>query len=44
MITRDPAVRATLVGRAVRDAMPAREGRPFPLVIVSHGYPGNRFL
>ena len=22
----------------------ARDGRPFPLVIISHGYPGNRFL
>ena len=44
VITRDPKVRATLVGRAVRDAVPARDGRPFPLVIVSHGYPGNRFL
>jgi predicted dienelactone hydrolase len=44
VITRDPKVRATLVGRAVRDAAPARAGRPFPLVIISHGYPGNRFL
>ena len=37
-------MRATLVGRAVRDAVPTRDGRPFPLVIISHGYPGNRFL
>lgn len=28
-------------GRAARDAAPAREGR-YPLVIVSHGYPGSR--
>lgn len=44
VVTRDPKVRATLVGRAVRDAAPAGAGRPFPLVIISHGYPGNRFL
>lgn len=44
VITRDPAVRVTLFGRAVRDAAPARDGAPFPLVIISHGYPGNRFL
>jgi predicted dienelactone hydrolase len=42
-ITRDPAITATLHGRAVRDAAPAGGG-PFPLVIVSHGYPGNRYL
>ena len=28
-------------GRAVRDAAPAR-GQAFPLVVVSHGYPGSR--
>ena len=27
----------------MRDAAPSGDG-PFPLVIVSHGYPGNRFL
>jgi predicted dienelactone hydrolase len=42
VITRDPAVEATLYGQAVRGASPAKG--PFPLVIVSHGYPGNRFL
>lgn len=42
--TRDPAVSIVLHGRAVRDAAPSRAGTPFPLVIVSHGYPGNRFL
>jgi predicted dienelactone hydrolase len=42
VITRDPAVDATLYGQAVRDA-PRAKG-PFPLVIISHGYPGNRFL
>jgi predicted dienelactone hydrolase len=47
VITRDPAVTATLYGKAVRDADPSRspgEAGPFPLVIISHGYPGNRFL
>jgi len=47
VITRDPAVVATLSGKAVRNAAPVvRESDPagFPLVIISHGYPGNRFL
>src|SRR5262245_41692775 len=43
-ITRDPAIATTLYGKAVRDAAPLASGGPFPLVIVSHGYPGNRFL
>ena len=42
--TRDGVTQALLTGRAVRDAPPAAAGAPFPLVIVSHGYPGNRFL
>ena len=41
--TRNPDITATLRGRAVRDAT-ASSGGPYPLVIVSHGYPGNRFL
>jgi len=44
VLIRDPKVTATLVGKAVRDATPLRPGAPFPLIIVSHGYPGNRFL
>ena len=44
VITRDPAIQATLHGRAVRDAAPLGGSAPFPLVIISHGYPGNRFL
>jgi len=43
-ITRDPTIQTTLHGKAVRDAAPMSTGGPFPLVIVSHGYPGNRFL
>ena len=31
-----------LVGRSMRDAAPAKG--TFPLVLLSHGYPGNRFL
>jgi predicted dienelactone hydrolase len=42
-LTRNPAVSTVIRGRAVRDAAPARSG-PFPLVIISHGYPGNRYL
>lgn len=44
VVTRDPAVHATLIGRAQRDAEPASSSAPYPLVIVSHGYPGNRYL
>src|SRR6187402_1900172 len=43
VITRDPAVMATLYGKAVRDAQ-VKSGNRYPLVIISHGYPGNRFL
>jgi predicted dienelactone hydrolase len=31
-------------GKAVRDAAPETTTAAFPLVIISHGYPGNRFL
>ncbi len=43
-VTRDPAITATLHGQAVRDAAPLASEGPFPLVIISHGYPGNRYL
>src|SRR3954471_24934564 len=43
-ITRDPAITAALHGQAVRDAAPLTTEAPFPLVIISHGYPGNRYL
>ncbi len=42
--TRNPEIQATLTGLAVRDAAPAMDAAPYPLVIISHGYPGNRFL
>jgi predicted dienelactone hydrolase len=44
VVTRDPSVTATLHGKAVRDAAPETPAAAFPLVIISHGYPGNRFL
>lgn len=40
---RDGVTATTLRGRAQRDA-PPRTGEAFPLVVISHGYPGNRFL
>ena len=44
VVTRDGTTTATLYGRAQRDAAPLASDGPFPLVILSHGYPGNRFL
>jgi predicted dienelactone hydrolase len=41
---RDGKTEVTLRGRAVRDAQADAGAGPFPLLIVSHGYPGNRFL
>jgi len=43
-ITRNPAITATLSGTAVRDAEPDRADGRYPLVIISHGHPGNRYL
>jgi len=42
--TRNPAITATLHGRAVRDAAVLTSTGVMPLVIISHGYPGNRYL
>jgi predicted dienelactone hydrolase len=33
-----------ITGRALRDAAPDASQGPYPLVIVSHGYPGSRYL
>jgi len=41
---RDGTTEVTLTGRAMRDAAPAVGDTPYPLVLISHGYPGNRFL
>jgi len=43
-ISRDPSRAVTLHGKAVRDAAPDAAGGRYPLVILSHGYPGNRYL
>ena len=40
---RDGKTEVALEGQAHRAAAVAEEG-PFPLVIISHGYPGNRYL
>lgn len=44
VITRDPSVVVTLRGQAMRDAPPRPREGGYPLVIVSHGYPGDRHL
>ena len=41
---RDGRTQVTLIGRSVQYAAPAVGDGGYPLVIVSHGYPGNRFL
>jgi predicted dienelactone hydrolase len=40
---RDGVTDVPLTGQAARDAAPAA-GETFPLVVISHGYPGNRYL
>ncbi|WP_051965135.1 alpha/beta hydrolase family protein [Deinococcus misasensis] len=42
--TRDASIAIQVYGKAVRDAEPLVKPEKFPLVIVSHGYPGNRYL
>lgn len=39
-----PLIPFTFTGRATRDANPLDSSAPFPLVIVSHGYLGSRYL
>jgi len=41
---RDGKTMVELHGRAVRDATPIQSEQKFPLVLISHGYSGNRFL
>nr|WP_146345157.1 dienelactone hydrolase [Phaeobacter marinintestinus] len=40
---RDGITKTVLHGSAARDADPA-SGETYPLIVISHGYPGNRFL
>ncbi|MEP4198875.1 MAG: dienelactone hydrolase [Aliishimia sp.] len=42
-VIRDGKTATKLEGRAARDAAPA-SGEAFPLIVISHGYPGNRML
>lgn len=44
VFVRDGKTAVSLRGKAVRDAQPDAGAGPYPLLIVSHGYPGNRFL
>lgn len=44
VFVRDGKTAVTLRGKAIRDAQPDPSTGPYPLLIVSHGYPGNRFL
>ena len=39
-----PLMPFTYAGRALRDAVPQKNDTPYPLVIVSHGYVGSRYL
>ena len=39
-----PLVPFTFMGRALRNAAPMTTDKPFPLVVVSHGYVGSRYL
>lgn len=41
---RDGKTSVTLQGKAIRDAKPLLKTHSYPLVIISHGYPGNRYL
>ncbi|MEP5761328.1 MAG: dienelactone hydrolase [Litoreibacter sp.] len=41
---RDGVTEVSLEGRAVRDAEAATTADALPVVLLSHGYPGNRFL
>jgi predicted dienelactone hydrolase len=41
---KNPFIQYSFSGRALRDGLPVTSDGPFPLVIVSHGYVGSRFL
>ena len=39
-----PNIPFTYMGRALRNAAPLKSDKPYPLIIVSHGYVGSRLL
>ena len=41
---RDGSTEVALEGKAIRDAAHEAGDKDYPLVLISHGYPGNRFL
>jgi predicted dienelactone hydrolase len=41
---RDGKTKVSIQGKAVRDAKPFVSSKKYPLVLISHGYPGNRYL
>ena len=41
---RDGKTTVSIQGKAIRDAKPLVNSQKYPLVLISHGYPGNRFL
>ena len=43
-VSRNPDIVASLNGSAVRAAEPFGANGPYPSVIISHGWPGNRYL
>ncbi len=41
---RNPLIQFSFPGRAIRNAEPLTGSGPFPLIVVSYGYPGSRLL
>lgn len=41
---RDATQEVSLHGQGIRDAAPLRSQSQYPFVLISHGYPGNRYL
>jgi predicted dienelactone hydrolase len=41
---KNPLVPFSFGGRALRDADAQDSGAPYPLIVVSHGFPGSRFM
>ena len=39
-----PNTPLTFAGRALRDAAPDKSKSPYPLIVLSHGYPGSRLM